>query len=207
MEWLEKILSDEKITDKKDAISKELAKHFIPKEVFNEQSGKLKEKEEELTQVNAKLEDVVGKLPNVESEKETLKTQLEQIKTDFESFKSDAENRVIEIKKRQAIEKGLRDANANPDTIDLLIEKFDYSKIELSEDGTIKEFDKHLNPLKEQRKSLFGESKINGTDPLKGKSNEVGTYKAKYDEALKSGRTLDAIKIKQEAFANGEKIN
>jgi hypothetical protein len=207
MEWLEKILSDENITDKKDAISKELAKHFVPKDVFNEKSDKLKEKESEFEATKTQLESVIKKLPNVENEKEQLKTELDKIKADFEKFQGEAEERVLTIKKKQAVEKGLREANANPDTIDLLLEKFDYSLIEVDDNSNVKNFEKHLEPIKEQRKSLFGASKFNGGETTTGKNNEPGTYKARYDEALKKGSMLEAIKIKQEAFSKGEKIN
>lgn len=207
MDWLKEILENEEIKDKIDAISKELPKHFIPKNKYNEQAEKLKEKDEELTTVNAKLDDVINKLPNVENEKETLKTQLETIKSDFETFKSDAEKRVVEIKKKTAVEKGLLEANANPDSVDLLLGTFDYEKIELTQDGKVKGWDDVLTPIKEQRKALFGETRISGGDTTKGKSPEGGgTYATKYQDAMKRGDLKEAIKIKTEAFTKGEKF-
>jgi len=205
MEWLDEILNNTELTDKKDAICKELAKHFVPKHVFNEQSEKLKDKTTELETVNSKFEETVNNLPKVESEREELKTKLEQIKTDFENFKTETDNRVLILKKRQAVEKGLRDARANPDTIDLLLDKFNYDEIELDGDK-ISNFDKLIEPMRSERKSLFGEIKISGTDITKGVNAPTTTYRTKYDEALRNGKTLDAIKIKQEAFKQGEYI-
>lgn len=208
MEWLKAILEGDS-ENKLEEIKKELPKNFIPKEKFNEQADKLKAKEEELDTVNTKMSELSTQVENLsksEEEKDKLKEQIEKVNSDFETFKSEADSRVANIQKRQAIERGLRDAQANPDTIDLLIEKFDLSTIELGENDTVKDWDTHLTPIKEQRKSLFGESTLSGTKPPSGGDPQISNYKAKYEEALKSNDRLTAIKIKQEAFSNGEVI-
>ncbi len=209
MKWLGAILNDEKVEDKLEAIKQELPKHFIPKDKYNEQADKLKAKETELEETTGKINELSEKVKTLsgsEEEKEALKEQLGKINTDFETFKAEAETRVANIKKKQAIERGLRDANANPDTIDLLIDKFDLATIELDDKDNVKAFDKHLEPLKETRKSLFGETTVTGTKPPDGDNTPTSTYKAKYDAAIKAGNRREAIKIKQEAFEKGEKF-
>ena len=207
MDWLQTILDDENVKNKIDAIKKELPKHFIPKEKYNEKASEVQEKADELKATTDKMTDLqkqVEKLSDAEGEQEKLKGDLKTINDEFEKFKGESESRLGNIKKTQAIERGLRDAQANPETIDLLITRFDLDKIELADDGNVKEWDKHLEPLKETRKSLFAESNVSGTRPPDGKTTEPGGYKAKYDEAMKSGNNLAAIKIKQEAFKEGE---
>ena len=209
MDWLQTILDDENVKNKIDAIKKELPKHFIPKEKYNEKASEVQEKADELKATTDKMNELqtqVEKLSDAEGEQEKLKEKIEAINNEFETFKGESESRLSNVKKTQAIERGLRDAQANPETIDLLITRFDLEKIELADDGNIKEWDKHLEPLKETRKSLFAESNISGTKPLSGTTTEPGGYKAKYDEAMKSGNSLAAIKIKQEAFKEGENI-
>lgn len=207
MEWLKTILEDEKIENKIDAIKKELPLHFIPKEKYNEKTAEIQEKIDELKTTKDKMQELqtqVEKLSQEGGEQEKLKEKLENINNEFEKFKSESESRLANVKKTQAIEKGLRDAQANPDTIDLLITKFDLEKIELAEDGKVKDWDNYLNPLKETRKSLFAETNISGNKPPDGNSTEPSGYKAKYEAALKTGDRLGAIKIKQEAFKEGE---
>lgn len=207
MKWLEEILTSEEIEDKVEAVKKELPKHFIPKDKFNEQADKLKEKEEELNTTNEKMDELSSQVQNLsksEEEKEKLKEQINNLNTEFETFKNEAENRVTNIKKKQAVERGLREANANPDTIDLLIEKFDLEQVELDDNETVKNFDKHLEPIKEQRKSLFGETQVTGDKPSTGDTPPGNNYKAMYEQAIKEGKTREAIRIKQEAFQKGE---
>lgn len=207
MEWLQTILDDESVENKVDAIKKELPKHFIPKDKYNEKANEVQEKADELKATTDKMNELqtqVEKLSNAEGEQEKLKEQLEAINNEFETFKGESESRLANVKKTQAIERGLRDAQANPETVDLLIGKFDLEQIELADDGNIKDWDKHLEPLKESRKSLFAESSVSGTKPPDGTNTEPSGYKAKYEDALKTGNSLEAIKIKQEAFKEGE---
>jgi len=209
MEWLQTILNDENVENKIDVIKKELPKHFIPKEKYNEKASEVQEKADELKATTDKMNDLqtqVEKLSDGEGEQEKLKEKIVAINNEFETFKGESESRLSNVKKTQAIERGLRDAQANPETIDLLITRFDLEKIELADDGNVKEWDKHLESLKEKRKSLFAESNLSGAKPPDGESTEPGGYKAKYDEARKSGNNLEAIKIKQEAFREGENL-
>ncbi len=203
MKWLEEILANEE-EDKLSAIKKELPLHFIPKEKYNEQADKLKEKESELTATVTKLEEMNSKIEGLSGsaeEKEKLQEQLESMKTEYEQFKADADNRVATIKKRQAVERGLRDANANPDTIDMLVDKFNLDEIELDADDKVKEFDKHLAPLKESRKSLFGESQYSGDKPVNALSGDVKPELAQLEDRLaKASTNSERIALKNQIF-------
>ena len=206
MKWLEDILNSE-TEDKLSQIKQELPKNFIPKDKYNDIAERLRGKEEELKATTDKMNELstqINTLSKSEEEKEKLKEQIEKLNNEFETFKGEADSRVINIKKKQAIEKGLRDANANPDTIDLLLSKFDLDTIELDEKDTVKEWDKHLTPIKEQRKSLFGQSRITGTAPHDGDPPNVSTFRSQYEIAMKAGNRLEAIKIKNQAFKEGE---
>lgn len=166
MEWLKNILENEELTaeQKQEAIQKELPKSFIPKQKYNE-------KVEELNATAEKMEELKGQVENLSKsseEADKLKEQLENIKGEFDTFKTDSEKRVLNIQKKQAIERGLSGANANPDTIDLLTGLFDIEKLQLNSKGDIVDWEEHLNPIKETRQSLFGKVKVNGDEPHKG---------------------------------------
>lgn len=207
MDWLKKILNDEEIENKVDAISKELPNHFIPKDKYNSAADKLKEREDELKATKKQLDDLnkqVQDLSKVTDEKEKLQESLDKIKSEYEEFQSEADKKVVNIKKRQAVERGLREANANPETIDLLIDKFSLDDLELDDKENVKEWDKHLEPIKGERKSLFGETSISGDRPPDGDDPDKKGLKQQYDEALKAGKRQEAIKIKQEAYKEGK---
>lgn len=166
MEWLKEILNNEELTakQKQEAIQKELPKSFIPKTKYNE-------KVEELNATSQKMEELKGQVENLSKsseEADKLKEQLENIKGEFDTFKAESEKRVHNVQKKQAIERGLMGANANPDTIDLLTGLFDIEKLQLDSKGNIVDWEECLKPIKESRKSLFGEVKIKGDDPHKG---------------------------------------
>lgn len=208
MEWLKKILEEKGLEVEEglmDEVKKEIPKHFIPKNVYNEKAAKVKELEGELDTTKKEFQETIDKLPTLE-EKGDLEKKLQDIKTDFEDFKSKAEERVLNVKKRQAVERGLREAEANPDAIDLLLDRFDYEKLEIGEEGNIKDWENHLNPIKESKKSLFSETKITGNETEKGDNPEQNTYADMYKKAIESGNTKEAIKIKQRAYKEGEKI-
>ena len=206
MKWLKEIL-DSDVEDKAGEIQKELAKHFIPKDKFNEVNDKVKEREAELAEATKQLETVNGQvasLAKASEENEGLQAKLEAIGAEYEQFKADADVRLANVKKVQAVERGLRDANANPETIDLLIGKFDLDGIELDEKDNIRDWNKHLEPIKAERKSLFGETTFEGDKPADGQNTTPQSFKAQYDEAIKQGRNQEAIAIKLSASSAGQ---
>lgn len=206
MKWLKEIL-DSETEDKAGEIQKELAKHFIPKDKFNEVNDKVKEKEAELAEATKQLEATNGQVANLakaSEENEGLQAKLEAIGAEYEQFKSDADVRLANVKKVQAVERGLRDANANPETIDLLIGKFNLDSVELDDKDNIKDWTKHLEPIKAERKSLFGEMSFEGDKPADGQNTTTHGFQAQYNEAMKQGRTQEAISIKLSAANAGE---
>ena len=209
MKWLEDILNDENIEDKADAIKKELPKNFIPKHEYNAKVDELKQKQQELEETSNKMEELskqAEKLSESEEEKEQLKEQIDSWKNEFETFKQEAEKRESNIKKQQALERHLRDNSANPDSIDLLMNEFDFENMELDGEGNIKDAEKHIEPIREKRKTLFGETQLSGDKPPTGDSEEVSSYKEQYDQALQNGQRQEAIKIKMQAYKEGEKL-
>lgn len=97
-------------------------------------------------------------------------------------------------------------AGANTETIDLLIGQFNMDNLQLDQSGNIVDWGTHLNPLIESRKSLFATTQLTGDKPQSGTQPTLNTYQNRYTEAMKTGNRREAIKIKQEAFREGEII-
>jgi hypothetical protein len=193
MEWLEAIL--EGLDNKAsllEAIKKELPKNFIPKSEFNSKNDELKATKAKMDELQANLE----KLSTSSEEAEKLKEQLTGLKNEYETFKQESEGRVVAIQKKQAIERNLVKANANPDTVDLLMSQFELEKIQLDSKGDIVDWDIHIQPIKESRKSLFGEISVTGTKPSTGSNVDKLTI---LQQQLKSANKLeDKLAIKRQ---------
>ena len=111
--------------------------------------------------MNSKIQEL-SKNTNATDE---LKAQLEETNNKYKSYESETEKRLINIQKKHAIEKGLRDANANPDVLDMLVDKFELDSIQLDNESKIVDWETHLNPVREKRTTLFGEIKLQGDTP------------------------------------------
>ena len=202
MEWLESILKDlENKEELVNAIKKELPKNFIPKDQFNE-------KNEELKTTKAKMEELqasVGELEKYTNENAELKSKIDSLKGEYENFKAEADTRVQTIQKKQAIERNLVKANANPDTVDLLINQFDIDKMQVDSKGDIVDWDNHFTPIKEARKSLFGEVTVTGDKPISGKQvdqltslrERMNTTGIKLDEKIALSRQIQELESKK----------
>jgi hypothetical protein len=196
MEWLKKLIEDAlkgKVKDdaKVDVDSiinsakKEIGKQFVPKDDFNS-------KNEELKSTKSKMDDLqkqVDDLSKAGGDAAKMKEQLDKVNQDFADYKKDTEKRETNRKKQAAIETGLRAAKASDDAIDLLTSQFDLDKITLDNKGNIVDWDDHLKPVKESRKTLFGEVQTGGGKPPKPGGNGSNTTRAQlieqYNEAEK----------------------
>ena len=116
---------------------------------------------DQITQLSTSLETIKKDNKNNES----LTRKITELQTTIEENKKKA----ADTEKRFVLRDALRDKDAK--YIDLLETKFDLSKIEIGADGKIKDFDTHLNPVKESYKELFGEKTIEGKTPGKGTRN------------------------------------
>lgn len=119
----------------------------------------------------------------INEERNAYKAQVDSLTSDLSKLKKDLkdnegatakiqeiqdqmkakEAEVANTKKKFALRDALREAQANH--VDLLEAKFDLSKIEVGEDGKIKDVENLLKPVKETYKDLFGVKKREGYDP------------------------------------------
>lgn len=163
MDWLKEILKnsgieDEKIDELVGSINKELPKHFIPKNKYNEIAEIRKDLEEQLNTANATIEE----LKKSNKDNEELQKQIKQYEEQLKNLKAESEAKIRDLTLDNAIRLALKENKAKFD--DLLIGKVDKSKLTIKEDGTIEGLDEQINTLKETYKELFIEP-VSGVTP------------------------------------------
>lgn len=174
----------EKLGDKKLIVNDG---NYIPKAKFDEKNEELKVTKAKMDELQTKVE----QLGSTSQEAETLKANIEALKGEYDQFKTDSEKRINDTQKKQAIERNLARANANPDTIDLLVDKFELDKLILDSKGEIVDWDVHLNPIKEQRKTLFGEVQVTGNKPQSGQNvDKLANLKQQHASATNLAQKL-----------------
>lgn len=200
---IEKGLSEELA----DSIMKELDGSFVPKSRFNEINAELKQMKDLIKERDGQLETL--KKSNVDSEE--LKKQIEQLQIDNKAKDAAHANEIKQLKIDTAIDKALADAKAkNLKAVKALLELGD---AEIGEDGKIKGLDARIKALMEadDTKFLFDATDSPSTttkgfvpgQKMDGVPGASTSYEARLAEARKSGNTLEAIKVKQEAAAEG----
>nr|DAQ52878.1 MAG TPA: minor structural protein [Caudoviricetes sp.] len=191
------------------SVMKELDGNYVPKARFNEVNTELKQAKDQVKERDSQLETLKKNV----GDSEELKKQIEALQNDNKTKDEAHAAEIKQIKIDAAVDKALADAKAkNPKAVKALL---DLAKAEISDDGTIKGLDAQIKTLSEAEDSKFlfdtdntqnknqnskgfvpGQKK----DGVPGASSE---YETRLAEARKNGNTLEAIKIKQEAAADG----
>lgn len=189
-------------------VAKELDGNYVPKTRFNEVNTELKQAKDQVKERDSQLETLKKSVGDSEELKKQIETLQNENKTKDEAHAAE----IKQIKIDAAVDKALSDANVkNLKAVKALL---DLDKAELSDDGTVKGLDVQIKTLSEAEDSKFlfdvtntqknqnskgfvpGQKK----DGVPGASSE---YETRLAEARKNGNTLEAIKIKQEAIADG----
>lgn len=190
-------------------VAKELDGNYVPKTRFNEVNTELKQAKDQVKERDSQLETLKKSVGDSDELKKQIETLQNENKTKDETHAAE----IKQIKIDAAVDKALADAKAkNPKAVKALL---DLAKAEISDDGTIKGLDAQIKTLSEAEDSKFlfdtdntqnknqnskgfvpGQKK----DGVPGASSE---YETRLAEARKNGNTLEAIKIKQEAAADG----
>lgn len=189
------------------SVMKELDGNYVPKARFNEVNTELKQAKDQVKERDSQLETLKKSVGDSDELKKQIETLQNENKTKDETHAAE----IKQLKIDTAVDKALGEAKAkNPKAVKALL---DLAKAELSDDGTIKGLDAQIKALAEAEDSKFlfdtdstqnqnskgfvpGQKK----DGVPGASSE---YETRLAEARKNGNTLEAIKIKQEAAADG----
>lgn len=176
MEWLKELLKNAGFDESKvdsliSDVNKELPKHFVPKDKYNEVSEAKKQAETAVADRDKQLED----LKKSSGDAEALKAQITKLQEDNNTAKAKYEAELKDMQINAAIEKALTSAKAKHP--DLLTSKIDKEKLELLADGTVKGLEDQIKPLQESYKELFSQEDSSGSQfQFKGfKPNESGS--------------------------------
>lgn len=152
---LEMGLTEEQ-TDKVLNMHKEVLAGFIPKARFDEVNETKKDLEQQIRDRDKQLKDLQEKVKGNEELEKTIKELQEANKATKEQYEAKIKDMTIAA----AIRSKLTDAKYP----DLLLTKFDQSKLSIAEDGTVLGIDEQLTALKEQYKDLF-KPDLKGREP------------------------------------------
>lgn len=136
--------------------------------------------------------------------------QLQQQIKDLQKANSDQQTQhaeeIAQMKLDSAIDRALSGAKARNNTAVKAL--LDMEKIKLADDGKLSGFDEQIESLRKDSGYMFEtvqQPSFTGFQPGSGKTPETvkADYESRLADARKSGSSLEAIKIKQEAAANG----
>lgn len=147
----------EELADKVLSAHKEELKGYIPKARFDEVNNAKKDLENQLKDRDKQLKDLQEKVKGNEELEKTIKELQEANKATKEQYEAKIRDMTINA----AIQSKLTDAKYP----DLLLTKFDRSKLSIAEDGTVLGVDEQLAVLKEQYKDLF-KPDVKGKEPV-----------------------------------------
>ena len=204
MDWLKEILKKAGIEEGKldsviSDISKELPKHFIPKDKYNEVAEAKKKLEKDIQDRDKQLED----LKNAAGSNEELKAQIEQLQSENQKAAEEWQAKMAQMQLDFAIEKALAAAKAkNQKAVKALL---DLEKVKL--DGEqILGLDDQLKAIKESDPYLFGDpGKVgSGTNPPGAGNAEANPWKKETWNLTQQGQILredpaKATRMKAEA--------
>jgi hypothetical protein len=204
MDWLKEILKKAGIEEGKldsviGDINKELPKHFIPKDKYNEVAEAKKKLEADLQARDAQLE----QLKQAAGNSEELKAQIEALQAENKKAAEEWQAKMAQMKLDFALERALTTAKAkNPKAVKALL---DMEKVKLDGEQLLG-LDDQLKALQQSDPYLFGESgKVgSGTNPPGAGNPEANPWKKDSWNLTQQGKILledpaKATRMKAEA--------
>ena len=204
MDWLKDLLKkagieEEKVDSAIADINKELPKHFIPKDKYNEVAEAKKKLEADIQERDNQLE----QLKNAAGNSEELKAQIEQLQAENQKAAEEWQAKMAQMQLDFAIEKALAAAKAkNAKAVKALL---DLEKVKLDGDKLLG-LDDQLKELQKSDAYLFGESgKVgSGTNPPGAGTCEANPWKKDSWNLTQQGKILledpaKATRMKAEA--------
>jgi DNA repair exonuclease SbcCD ATPase subunit len=172
MEWLRAILKaagldDAKIDSLIGDVNKELPKHFVPKQQYNDVSEQRKQLEKDVTDRDKQLET----LSKSAGDNKALQDQITQLQADNKTAKEKYEADAKELRLSTAVKLALAGKVHDPDIVAGLLDK---SKIELDDNGGVKTgLDDQIRALQTSKAFLFVDKKTyKGFVPAGSKEDE-----------------------------------
>ena len=172
MDWIKELLKKAGIEEAKTdeivgEINKELPKHFIPKDKYNEVAEAKKQLEADIKERDKQLKDLGEKVKGNDELEKQIKELQEANKKAVEDYEAKIKNMALD----NAIKLALKEHKAKYE--ELLLGKFDRDKLAIKEDGAIEGLEEQIKAMKEGYKDLF-EQPLSGQTPNNTGDNPSG---------------------------------
>jgi len=203
MDWLKELLKqagveEEKIDGIIANINKELPKHFIPKDKYNEVAEAKKQLEADIQERDKQLEI----LKNAAGNNEELRKQIDELQKANKEAAEEWQKKMSQMQLDFALERALMAAKAkNPKAVKALL---DLEKVKLDGDKLLG-LDDQLKEIQKSDPYLFGETQIGGgTNPPGVDNAEINPWKRETWNLTMQGKILredpaKATRMKAEA--------
>ena len=207
MDWLKEILKkagieEEKVDSTIADINKELPKHFIPKDKYNEAAEAKKKLESDIQERDKQLEE----LKKAAGSNEELKKQIETLQADNKKTSEEWETKLAQMQKDFALERALTTAKAkNPKAVKALL---DMEQIKLDGEQLLG-LEDQLKSIRESDPYLFDNGKdpenVGGnTNPADAGDGDTNPWKADTFNLTQQAKLLQenpslAARLKKEA--------
>lgn len=167
----------------------EAMKGFIPKSRFDEVNTAKADLEKQVADRDKQLKD----LKDAAKDSDALQNKITELEDANKQVKKDYEAKIKDMKLTTAIKEQLVDCKYP----DLVVDKFDRSKLILAEDGTISGLTEQLKTVKETYKELFTPP-VSGKSPANNGKSTPGTggdRKSELEKIIADPKTKFADKI------------
>lgn len=210
MEWLKELLKnaewDESKIDSLIAdVNKELPKHFVPKDKYNEVAEARKAAEQSVADRDKQLEQLKKEV----GDNKELQTKIEQLQGENKAAKEKYEADMKDLRLGTAVKLALAGKVHDPDIVAGLLDK---SKIELDDSGNIKAgLDDQIKALQTSKAFLFvpedkggGQFQFRGANPPEG-GGAGGAGGSGQDKAAEFGKRLAEFAKQNSSTAEAQK--
>lgn len=171
MEWIIELLKEhgvnEEVIEKVKADSRN--ENMIPKKRFDEVNEKMKNYKKQVEELEGSSTDV-----------EELKEKVKSLQAELQNKDAEHQESIKNMKYDSAIGKVLSNCKYS----ELLIDKFDRTKLSIDENGEVVGINEQYETLKEKYSDLLGSAKVNikGVEPNKTGTVANGITKEQFDK-------------------------
>lgn len=149
------LLKEQGLTEEQiAAITGEMSKNKIfitNEEKIDERYAKMKLERDDLKEKLSKADETITDLKKNNKDNETLQATIKTHETTIATMKTEYEDKIRDLAINSAIQAKLTDTKY----ADLLVGKFDKTKLSVAADGTVVGIDEQLTAIKETYKDLF----------------------------------------------------
>ena len=152
-------------------------------EKFKAEAGKVSEMQKEIDGLKKTIEDYEAE--NGENawkvKYDAIKEERDKLQADFDSYKNDITVKETKAAKEKAYRSLIKEAGVSEKRIDSVIRVTDLSKVELEEDGKIKDASNIKKSIKEDWADFITTTSEKGADTATPPANNGGSTKTKAD--------------------------